>query len=81
MANCKICIKYHKYNICKAPKNHNSISYSKSKKCDEYVYWKLICECVTKKYYITCLVKKRKYLDCEDLFLKCTFNNKFILFY
>lgn len=34
MANCKICIKGHKCDTCKASKNHSSTSCSKARKCD-----------------------------------------------
>lgn len=81
ITNSKIYIKDHKYEIYKVLKNHNSISYSKDKKCDVYVYWKSSCKCVTKKYYATYLVKKEKYLNCKNLPPKCTSNNKFFLFY
>lgn len=81
MANCKICIKSHKCDICKTPKNHNSTNYSKDKKYDVFAYWELICKCVIKKYYTTCSIKKGKYFDCEDLPSKCISNSKFILFY
>ena len=34
MANCKICIKGHKCDTCKAPKNHSFTICSKARKCD-----------------------------------------------
>lgn len=49
MANCKICIKSHKCETCKAPKNYSSINCSKAQKCDSCAYWESICQCVTKK--------------------------------
>lgn len=51
MANCKICIKNHKYDICKAIKNHSSISYSKVRKYDWCAYWESIYKCIIKKYF------------------------------
>lgn len=32
---------------------------------------------MTKKYYTTCLVKKGKYVDCEDLPLKYINDDKY----
>lgn len=81
MASSKICIKNYKYNIYKALKNHSFTNYLKARKYNAYRYWKLIDIYITKKYYISCSVNKKKYLNYKNLFLKCTFNNKFILFY
>lgn len=38
MANCKICIKNHRCDTCKVPKNHSSFNYSKIQKCDSYAH-------------------------------------------
>lgn len=67
MANCKDCIKGHRCDTCKAPKNHSSSNCSKIGKCDSCAHRESICQCVTKKYCATCSVKKGKYMDCEDL--------------
>lgn len=77
MANCKSCIKSHKYDICKTIQNHSSFNYSKIQKYDLYVYWKSICQYLIKKYYATYLVKKGKYIDCKDLSPKYTSDCKY----
>lgn len=81
MTNYKVCIKGHKWDICKALKNYSSISYSKTRKCDVYKYQKLIYKDVIRKYYTTCSITKKKYLNYKNLYSKYISNNKFILFY
>ena len=75
-ANCKICVKRHKYETCKAYKQCSSINCSKSRKCNACAYWEEICQYVSKKYYATCSIKKEKCVDYEDLPFKYTINSK-----
>ena len=77
MANCKDCIKDHRCDTCKAPKNHSFFNYSKIRKCDSCAHRELICQCMTKKYCATCSVKKTKCMDCEDLLPKCISDCKY----
>ena len=65
-ANCKVCIRGYKFDLCKTPKNHSPL-YSKSRKCDAFLYQKIICQCVLKKYCATCTLRKKKYENCEKL--------------
>lgn len=76
--NCELCIRGHKCDSCKTPKNH-SAPCSKSRKCDSYGYQEqeVICQCVSKKYCVTCELKKGKCGDCEVLPPKCTTQSKF----
>lgn len=66
--------------MCKVPKNHSFIKYSKARKCNANTNKELFYKYVIKIYCATCLVKKEKCLDCKNLPPKYTFNNKFILF-
>lgn len=77
MANFKNCIKVHRYEICKTPKNHSLSNYLKILKYDPCAYWKIIYLYVTKKYSITCLVKNRKCMNCENVAPKCTSDYKY----
>ena len=70
-AKCKICVREHKYNICKLPCQCSFTICSKTKRCDACLHEKEICQCVSKKYYIICSVKKEKCEDYEDLPFKC----------
>lgn len=77
MANCKICIKDHRYDICKAPKNHTFSNCSKIWKYNLYMYQESIYQYGIRKYYTTCLIKKGKSIDCEDLSSTYTPNSQF----
>lgn len=78
-ANCKICVKDQQCEFCKAPKNHSSTDCSKIQKCDVYADRKTICQCVSKKYCITYIAKKKKCADYEELSSKFISNSKFII--
>lgn len=80
MANCKLYVKNHRYDSCKAPKIHNSTDYLKILKYDVYIYRQVIYQCITKKYCTTFTAKKRKCANCEELLPKCTSNSKFIYY-
>lgn len=58
-------------------KNYIFINYLKAIKYNIYAYQESIYKYVTKKYYIICLIKKNKYLNCKDLPSKYTSNNMF----
>lgn len=77
MANYKNYIKSHKYNTYKMPKNQISFNYSKIQKYNSCAHQESICQYVTKKYCVTYLIKKGKYIDYEDLPLKCTSDYKY----
>ena len=79
-ANCKLCVKGHRCDSCKAPKIHSSTDFSKIRKCDGCAHREAIYQCVTKKYCATCIGKKGKCTNCEDLSSKCTSNSKFIYY-
>ena len=79
VADCKIYIKGHKCNLCKAPQNHSIPNYSKNEQCNACAYRKEHYQCVSKKYCATCSIKKEKCTDCEDLPPKCTSNGKFLI--
>lgn len=78
-ADCKICVKGHKCDTCKTPKDCSSTNCSKNRRCDACVHREEICQCVTKKYCATCSVKKGKCGDCEDLPPKCTTDGNLLL--
>lgn len=69
VADCKICVKGHKCDLCKTPKQHSA--YTKNRKCDACAVREENCQCVTKKYCSACSVRKGKCNDCEDLPPKC----------
>lgn len=78
VVNGKICIKNHKYDVCKIPKQYSrSTTCSKNGKCDACAFKEKRWQCVTKKYCATYLVKKRKCVDYEDLLLKCINDDKY----
>ena len=71
-ADCKICVKGHKCDLCKTPKQHSGTAIcTKNRKCDACALREEKCHCVTKKYCSACSVKKGKCIDCEDLPPKC----------
>lgn len=55
--NCKLYVKGHKCDSCKAPKNHSSTDCSKTQKCDACTHREAICQYLTKKYCATCTAK------------------------
>ena len=78
-AECKICVKGHKCDTCKGPRQCSSINCSKNRRCDACVHREEICQCVSKKYCAMCVGKKGKCGDCEDLPPKCTTNGNNLL--
>ena len=80
VAKCKICVRRHKCDLCKVPKEHSgSISCSQNRKCDAYALRKKHCQCVTKKYCTNCIGKKEKCVDCKDLPSKCIIDGNYSL--
>ena len=80
VAECKICIKKHKYELCKIPRQDSgTATYTKNRRCDTYAHREENCECVGKKYCTTCAIKKGKYANCKKLSPKCTTNGNFFL--
>lgn len=75
-ADCKNCVKKHKCDLCKAPRDHSAFDCSKNQRCDACADREKNCRCVTKKYCSTCSIKKGKCADCEDLPTKCTTDSK-----
>ena len=72
VAECKVCVKGHKCDLCKVPRQHSgSISCSKSRRCDACVSREERFQCVAKSYCSSCLTRKKKCGDCEQLPLKC----------
>lgn len=72
VAECKICVKGHKCDSCKVPKEHSgSITCSRNRKCDACALREECCQYVTKKYCTNCTGKKGKCVDCEELPPKC----------
>lgn len=67
LSECKICVKGHKCELYKAPKQHSgSTKCTKNRKCDACASREEQCQCVTKKYGSTCSVKKGKCGDCME---------------
>ena len=79
VADCEICVKGHKCDNCKNPKDYSSTNCFKNWQCNACVHKEEICQYVTKKYCTTYLVKKGKCGDCENLLLKWTINGNFLL--
>lgn len=75
-ADCKVCTKGHKCDLCKAPRIHSASDCSKNRKCDACADREKNCCCVSKKYCSTCAIKKGKCGDCEDLPPKCATDSK-----
>ena len=70
MADCKICVKGSQCQRCKDPMIHSALC-SKARKCDACVQRKASCQCVAKQYCARCSLKKRKYINCEELPPRC----------
>ncbi len=66
----KIC--NHKCDIYKISWEFSLINCSKNQKCNTYIYEQKICQYIIKKYYVICIVKKKKCENCEKLLPKCT---------
>lgn len=48
LSKCKICVKGHKCELCKAPKQYSgSIKCTKNRKCDACAFREEQCQCVT----------------------------------
>ena len=72
VADCKICVKGHKCDLCKTSKQYSgSTTCTKNRKCDVCTLREENCQCVTKKYCSTYSVRKGKCIDYEDLPPKC----------
>lgn len=67
----------HKCNLCKTSTNHDT-SCSKCWKYDLYAHQEAICQYISKKYFLTCKLKKGKYEDYKKLSLKYS---KFLMNY
>lgn len=74
-ANCKICAKNYKCDICKILWECRLTNRSKNWRCDICVHRQEICGYITKKYYTIYRVKTGKYEDCEELIPKSIINN------
>lgn len=82
LSECKICVKSHKCELCKARKQHSrSTKCTKNRKCDACTSREELYQCVTKKYCSTCSVKKGKCGDCKELPPKCINNGKHFYIY
>ena len=78
--NYKICIKKHKCELYKTPGQYSgTTTWTKNQRCDTCAYQEKNCQYVRKKYYNTCVIKKRKCVDYKDLPPKCTTNSNFFL--
>lgn len=77
IADCQLCVKGRKCDLCKAPRQHSSHNCSKNRRCDACVHRDEQCQCVPKKHCLTCSAKKGKCADCQDLPPKCSTNCKF----
>lgn len=60
MADCKIYEKGKQYHLCKAPQLDNTFNCFKSQKYDTYAYKKEHYQCISKKYFATCIINKEK---------------------
>ena len=80
VVECKICVKKHKYELYKIPRQHSRITTCiKNRRYDTYTHKEENCQCIRKKYCTTCTIKKRKCADCKELPPKCTTNNNSFL--
>ena len=81
VAECKICVKRHKCELCKILRQHNrTITYTKNRKYDVCAHREENCQYVGKEYYTTYTIKKRKCADCKELSSQCTTNgNSFLI--
>lgn len=80
-ADCKIYIKKHKCDLYKTLKQYNStVICTKNRKCDTCALREKKYQCMTKKYYSVCSVKKGKYMDCKDLPPKCINNSNYFIY-
>ena len=55
--------------------------FTKNRRCNTCIYRKENCQCVGKKYCITCVIKKEKYANYKELSPKYTTNINFFLDY
>ena len=68
----------YKCDFCNTQKYH-STGYAKTHKCDTCFHEKMKCRCFSKKHYATCISKRRKYKNCEELLLKFNTQSKWII--
>ncbi len=64
MADCKTCVKSHRCDLCKAPRQQSSSICSSNWRCD------------IKEYCATGAVKKERCEDCKDHTPKCSTDGK-----
>lgn len=76
-SECTNCVKGTKCDVCKSVKIHSSEICLNTRKCDACVQRGLNCRCKPKKYCVSCVEKKGKCADCEDLPPKCNSDSKF----
>lgn len=76
-ADCKVCEKEKRYDLCKAPQLHSTPNCFKSQKCDTCTYKEKHCQYISKKFCITCTIKRKKCINCKELLPKCTLDNEF----
>ncbi len=68
------------WDVWKETLYEQSSIYSKTQKCNTFVHQATICQSITKKYYTTCSLKKKKYRDYEEFLPKYTSDKKLIIF-
>ena len=79
-AECKICVKRHKCELCKILRQHSgTATCTKNRRYDVCANKEENCQCIEKKYCNTCAIKKGKCADCKELSPKCTTNGNFFL--
>ncbi len=71
-ADCKICVKSHKCDLCNVHRNHSVPNCSKNWQCNFYSFREEHCQRDSKKYCATSSIKKGKCADFEHLPLKYT---------
>ena len=82
VVECKICIKGHKYELYIISRQYSRmVTYTKNWRHDTCAHKKENCQCMGKKYCITCEIKKEKCVNSKELLPKCTTNSNFFLDY
>lgn len=66
-ADCKVCIKGHRCDSHKAPKNHSANDCFKTRKCDACASQRSFVHVSEKTLVVICTAKKGKCADCEEL--------------
>ena len=79
-AKYKICVKEHKCELCKIPRQNSEIAtFTNNQRYDACAHSEENCQYIGKKYCITCAIKKGKCANCQELHPKCTTNGNFFL--